>query len=428
MNERSFIDRALLKEIVLEQKSLFVEYDTGVPRLQLNQTLKTLEIGLVTIITGIRRCGKSTLLAQVAQHVGFAHVHYLNFEDERLVSFDVSQFNLLLEIFYELNDDKQAIFLFDEIQVIPGWERFIRRLHDQKNKIIITGSNANLLSQELGTKLTGRHIDIPLFPFDFLEYLQFKEHDFTTDDILHTKKRAHLQKFFDNYLTDGGMPSYLKSQDRAVLSSVYEDILYRDIFQRYRIHDTRLFRELSLYLLSNITSSVSYTQLKEYFHIGSTNTVINYINHLENSYLLFTVNAFSPSYKKQINTPKKIYALCNSFIDKLGFHLSDNIGVLLENLVFIKLYKTYQNVFYYRTQNNLEVDFLVYNNPKQAQLIQVTHSLSNPRTRERELKALNTAMDELQLTSGLILTTSETETISKNITVLPVYQWLLCSI
>lgn len=162
-----------------------------------------------------------------------------------------------------------------------------------------------MFSRELGTKLTGRHIDIELFPFSFVEYLNFKEYRASPDDIFSTEQRTVLEKFFNAYLMEGGFPGYLKYQDRAILEGIYEDILFRDIFQRHKINDIRLFRELALYLMSNVTSAISYTKLKDYFQLGSTNTVINYISYLEECYLIFVVNAFSPAYKKQVNSPKK---------------------------------------------------------------------------------------------------------------------------
>jgi len=354
-------------------------------------------------------------------------VHYLNFEDERLVAFNVTMFNTLLEVFYEVNG-QHNIFIFDEIQVVEDWERFVRRLHNSSKKIFITGSNASLLSQELGTKLTGRHLDLELFPFSFCEFLNFKRYQFHPDDFYRTEKRSELHRYFNEYLTEGSMPIYLQIRQRDVLNRLYEDIIIRDVIQRYQIDNTKLFRELTLYLLSNSTSAIVYSKLKQYFHLGSVNTVIKYLGYLENSYFLFVINPFSPSFKKQINAPKKIYNICNAFIDKIGFHLSENRGVLLENMVFLQLRRYFKNIYYYKTQNDLEVDFLVYDTLDNIQLIQVTWSMSDAKTRNREVSALIKTMDETKINQAWILTESETETIAienKTIHVLPVYQWLL---
>jgi len=431
MNEQKILNRSLLKEIVLEQKQELRNMPRGVPRAQLTPVADFFRSSSqILIIQGVRRCGKSTLLAQFLDALSPQSpipVHYLNFEDERLVSFDISLFNLLLEIFYEVNG-KQTLFFFDEIQIVEGWERFVRRLHNSNNQILITGSNANLLSQELGTKLTGRHVDLELFPFSYTEFLKYKHYQYNENQFHLTEKRSELHQYFSEYLKEGGMPTYLQSRRRAVLSSLYEDILIRDIVQRYRIDNIKLFRELTLYLLSNSTGAITYSKLKDYFHLGSVNTVIKYLGYLESCYFLFLISPFSPSFKKQVNAPKKIYVICNAFIDKIGFHLTDNHGVLLENMVFLELRRRFKHIFYYKTQNNLEVDFLVYDHPKDARLIQVTWSLIDAKTKKREVSALLKAMEETHLSEAWILTEAETDLIQiegKTIHIMPVYQWAL---
>ena len=427
MNEHNQLNRAMLKEIVLEQQQGLKQLPLGTRRNQLAKLTELFDNPQIIIVQGVRRCGKSTLLSQLIDTLNLQNVHYLNFEDERLVSFNVSMFNTLLEIFYEVNGNHN-LFIFDEIQIIDNWERFIRRLHESGKKIFITGSNASLLSQELGTKLTGRHLDIELFPFSFDEFLNFKGYTFQENDFYLTEKRSELHKYFAEYLVDDGFPLYLQNKRRDILSSLYEDIIIRDVVQRYQVDNPKTFRELTLYLLSNSTSPITYSKLKEYFHLGSVNTVIKYLGYLENCYFLFTINSFSPSFKKQINAPKKIYTICNAFIDKIGFHLSENRGVLLENLVFLELRRRFKNIFYYKTQNNLEVDFLVYDSPLNPYLFQVSWSLANPKTRDREVSALIKAMQETNINEAWILTESESETLSvenKIIHVIPVYQWLL---
>jgi len=427
MNEQNILNRSLLKEVVLEQQQEILQAPRGVPRDKLAELNTFSATPQVVIIQGVRRCGKSTLLAQFLDTLPTPACHYLNFEDERLVSFDVSWFSQLLEVFYEVNG-KLDLFLFDEIQVVEGWEQFVRRLHNSGNKIIITGSNANLLSEELGTKLTGRHLNSELFPFSFSEFLRYREHQHEERDVYSAEKRSELHRHFADYLIKGGIPIYLQTGLRQVLSSLYEDIIIRDILQRYRIDNGKLFRELAIYLVSNSTSPLTYTKLKEYFHLGSVNTVIKYLGYLENCYLLFFINPFSPSFKKQINAPKKVYVICNAFIDKIGFHLTDNRGVLLENCVFLELRRRFKAIFYYKTHNNLEVDFLVQDESGHAQLFQVSWSLVDAKTRNRELAALSKAMEETGIQEGWILTQAETETINldgKVIYVVPVYQWLL---
>lgn len=427
MNEQNKISRSVIKEVVIEQKAELPMLPRGVPREQLPHALKLFNTKQILIIQGVRRCGKSTLLFQIIDALNLQDFHYLNFEDERLVSFDVTMFNLLLEVLYEVNG-KQTIFFFDEIQVIPDWERFVRRLHNSGNKIIITGSNASLLSQELGTKLTGRHIDMELFPFSFREYLSYHHFKYHADDFHNTEKRSELIRYFNQYLYDGGIPIYLDNPLREVLSSIYEDIIMRDVVIRYKIDHPKTFRELALYLTTNCTSSITYQKLKDYFKVGSVNTISKYIFYLENTYFLFLVNAFSASYKKQINTPKKTYIISNAFVDKIGFNISNKEGALLENLVFLHIRQHFKNIFYVKTKNNLEVDFYVYNDINEAHLIQVAWSIANTKTREREINALVSASKECSAKHYLILTLTESETIVTDdieINVVPIYQWLL---
>lgn len=191
----------------------------------------------------------------------------------------MENFNLLLEVLYEINGT-QRIFFFDEIQVIEGWERFVRRLHNAGHKVVISGS-ATLLSQELGTKLTGRHINLELFPFSFKEYLSAKNLSVHPNDFSITEKRAQPLKHFDEYLYSGGFPTYIYNPIRETILSLYEDIILRDVVQRYNIDNIKMFRELALYLTSNATSSMSYHNLKEHFNLGSVNTIIKYMGYSE---------------------------------------------------------------------------------------------------------------------------------------------------
>ncbi len=430
MNAQTPLARSVLKDVVLEQKDELAILPRGSKRERLSRLIQLFDSKQIVIIQGVRRCGKSTLLMQLIDALNLQNAHYLNFEDERLVSFDVSMFNLLLEVLYEVNGN-QTVFLFDEIQVIPDWERFVRRLHNSGKKIVITGSNASLLSQELGTKLTGRHVDIELFPFSFYEYLSYKKHQYHPDDLHKTLERSKLIQHFNHYLVDGGIPVYLDSPYRETLSGIYEDIIMRDVVKRYNIDNPKTFREIALYLTTNCTSSITYQKLKNHFKMGSVNTVSKYLGYLENSYFLFIVNPFSASYKKQINAPKKTYIISNAFVDKIGFNISNKEGALLENLVFLHLRDHYENIFYFKTKNNLEVDFFVYNTIDQPRLIQVSWSIANPKTREREINALVKAAQETTVKQCWILTHSESERIiidDLKINVMPVYQWLLESI
>jgi len=375
----------------------------------------------------VRRCGKSTLLNQVISDHYKDGVYYLNFEDERLVDFTVEDFNDLYEVFLELYGEKK-VFFFDEIQNIPKWEMFVRRMQGKGCKFFITGSNASLLSKELGTKLSGRNINIELFPFSFREFLSFKGVQPSKNGLFLTVERAALKKHFSEYLQHGGMPEYLKYQDQILLKRVYEDILYRDIVARYGIKQVKPLRELGLYLLSNIGGTFSYNNLKKVLGLGSMNTIKSFADYLENSYLIFLISKFSYSLKEQFVALKKIYCIDNGLAESIAFQFSKNKGKFLENLVFLELKRTGAEIYYYKTTNNLEVDFLVKTGKKDMKLIQVADNLDTDKTRQIEINSLARAMEELKQKEALILTDDTEDDLKiegKRIKAMPFYKWLL---
>ncbi len=421
------MDKNFLKEIIINQRQNFQASIPGIIREKLIKIETFLNLPHTIIISGLRRSGKSTLLRQITHHYfKDQDYYYLSFEDERLLNFSVENFNDLYEIFIELYGDKK-VFCFDEIQNIDRWENFVRRMQDTGTKFIITGSNSSLLSKELGSKLTGRHIVTTLFPFSFQEYLTFKDIFVTDKSFYITGEKVQLKKEFLIYLQNGGIPEFIKYQDQIILKKIYEDILFRDILTRYEIKDLKTFRELAFYLLTNTTQLFSYNKLKNLFQVGSVNTIKNYVEYLENSYLFFTLNKFSFSLKEQAIANKKIYCIDNGFIETLGFNFSKNTGKYLENLVFLNLKKAEKEIYYYKTANNLEVDFLI-KEKDEYHLIQVSETIINPDTRNRELRALFTAMQEVKIKKALLLTLDEEETILEKdleILVMPVYRWVL---
>jgi predicted AAA+ superfamily ATPase len=330
---------------------------------------------------------------------------------------------LCIELFGE-----RKVFFFDEIQNVKKWEMFVRRMQERGFKFFVTGSNASLLSKELATKLTGRTVMLELYPFSFNEYLTFKGYSLDRSNLFLTQERGKIKRLFNEYLEKGGMPEYLKYKEDTVLKRVYEDILYRDIVARYEIKEIKALRELGFYLLSNIGNLFSYNKLKGALGLGSVNTVKSYAEYLENAFLIFPVNVFSYSLKQQFIAPKKIYCIDNGLANAISFRFSKNQGSFLENLVFLELKRRYPEIYYYKTRNNLEVDFLLKEAGTTKALIQVTQSLSNIQVRQRELKALGLAMEELKLNKAIILTEEEEEQIrlkNKIIQVKPVYKWLL---
>lgn len=412
------INKNIIREVVLEQNELFRKKGVYLQRFFYEDALKTKKI---FIITGIRRCGKSTLLKQIAEN--YKDFYYLNFEDERLLNFKNDNFNDLLEVFMDLHGE-QKIVLFDEIQYIKGWEKFISRLFVNGYKIFITGSNANLLSRELGTALTGRYLKTELFPFSFKEYLQYNN---LNDKHETTKDRVALKKHFSDYLDYGGFPEVLLSKNREELQQLYQDVLVRDLLVRFKIKDEKAFRELVLYLFSNIGAPLSFNNLKKILNFKSVTQVRNYIAYLEEAYLVFLLYKYDHSLKKQIINDKKIYGIDAGMIKAVSFRFSENSSRYLENLVFLQLKRQKKEIYYHKESG--ECDFVIREGLKIVQAIQVTDNL-NPGNSERELNGLVSALKKHNLKEGLILTSDmETEQVLDGfkIKIMPIWKWLLLS-
>lgn len=422
------MNRSLLTEIVQEQRQVLQTISSGTKRERLDDVLKVLDLPHVVAITGMRRCGKSTLMLQALKQAFSDQVYYLDFEDERLIDFEVSDFNLLYEIFIELYGE-QRVFFFDEIQIVDQWESYLRRMYKANNKFIISGSSAELLSSELSTKLTGRHVAIELLPFSFREFLNFSGSSVDASKPILTKERGLLKKAFNAYLQDGGIPEYLKYKDPIIIKGIYENILYKDVIARYEIKAIKALRELSLWLISNPGSLISYSKLKNILQLGSINTVKNYIHYLENAYLVFTLDKYDYSVGSQTVSQKKVYAIDTGLMGAIGFQFSKNLGKYLENIVYLELRRRNNfDLYYYKTKADLEVDFCLRQGRKIISLIQVTEHLNDSKTREREIQALSSAMDELKMQKSLVITLDHSEEINigkKKIQVVSIVNWLL---
>ena len=416
---------SILAPALKEQYQAFMARDHGIQREILKTIKKIITTPQVTVITGLRRVGKSTLLAQIATKYLKNNFYFVNFEDERLINFQVQDFDFLHETLISLFG-KKKIFLFDEVQNVPGWERFVRRLHDQGYKFIVTGSNASLLSQELGTRLTGRSIRVELFPFSFQEYLRFKKIKAPSSKVLTTKQRGQLHKHANDCLLLGGIPDALKYKQLEIHKTLYDDVLYRDIATRYKLDNTKNLKELSFYLISNISNLISFNKLKQLLKLGSVNTIKSYINYLEDSWLFFVLNKYAHSVKEQQIAAKKIYNIDTGLTNSVGFNFSQNKGKLMENIVYLQLRKKYQHIYYYKTCQGYEIDFFL---PKENIFIQVSQHLDTKETQEREVRSIIAATQEQGQTKNLIIITeNEKDTITKNgsqIKIIPLYQWLL---
>jgi uncharacterized protein len=397
------LSKLVIAQVVKFQKERLAKMDKGLDRKVTGyENLSTHAF----IITGIRRCGKSTLLKQI-NAISSAQSIYLNFEDPRLAGFDLDDFNRLHEL-----GTKQSIthYFFDELQQIDKWENFVRFRLDEGYRIFITGSNATMLSKELGTKLTGRHISKELFPFSYSEYLEFT----------HQKP---VEKSSLSYITSGGFPEFLKTGLTEVLMQTFNDIIIRDIALRYNIKNTTLLQQLAVWLVSNVSKPFTGNSLKKTFQIGSSSTVMEYLSYFVDSYLFFFVPRFSFSAKVQLVNPKKIYCIDNGFINTNSVSFSDDKGRLLENMVFLFLRRQTPEIYYFLEKK--ECDFVVFKEKKLNGLYQVCWQLDT-NTMDREISGLMEAMNYFDVNLGTIITLSQTDLFHINgkiIEVHPFYQW-----
>ena len=415
------MDKNLLRTVIADQEYYFEQAKGSVKREFPANFRVAPEI---VIITGIRRCGKSTLLQQIRTGQSEKD-YYINFDDERLMSFKVDNFQLLIEVFHELFGE-QKTFYFDEIQNVEQWERFIRRLHDTGNKVYITGSNARMLSRELGTHLTGRYLSCELYPFSFREFVLLKNPRVLGENLYKTSVKAEVVSLFHDYLHNGGFPNFIKTGDELALKTLYENILYRDIMVRNNITNEKQIRELVAYFAGNYARLSTNSELAGIIGVKNASTVKKYIGFLADSYLVFQTNKYDYSVSKQILNPKKTYFIDNGLVRRIGFSFSDNSGHLLENLVFIELLRRGKKIYYHKKK--LECDFVLVEDNTVTHAIQVCHVFSSEKVKQREINGLLEAMNAYNLQKGLIITDDTEEEITndnKKISILPAWKWLL---
>jgi predicted AAA+ superfamily ATPase len=416
------ISREILRELVAQQKIQIGKGGDFVPRSILHHVLDAFRDNRVLILSGIRRCGKSTLLKQIMQ--GKKKYCYVNFEDERLLNFRAEEFGILNEVLMEVYGTPETYF-FDEIQNIDRFETFVRRLQDEGKKVVITGSNASLLSREFGTRLTGRYKLFEVYPFSFAEFLRFRAMDLREDSRYIPEEKVSLISAFRDYTESGGMPEYVRNLDSDYIRTLYDNILYRDIISRYSIRRQRLVRELVGILSSAIALPFTYNSLKKSLGLKNAITVKEYIGYLSGAYLFFELPRFDYSVRKQLNSPKKIYVIDPAFCQITGFSLSPNRGRILENIVYIELRRRGREVYYYAKDR--ECDFVIKEGRRIADAIQVCHEL-NDENSDREIGGLQEAMAEFGLKEGTILT-SDQEDVRRSggtiIVIRPAWKWLL---
>jgi predicted AAA+ superfamily ATPase len=383
--------------------------------------------GLV-VLQGVRRCGKSTFAVNCFNE----KFVYINFDDERLQELQAKDLNNLLMASYELFGSDLDCFIFDEIQNIEGWELFATRLEKTK-KIIITGSNANLLSKELATHLTGRYFSLTLYPFSFREFVTLIEGTPEVDtEHLSTKGIGQLRALLQRYLQEGGFPDVQKF-GRLYSQTIYSDIIAKDILQRRKLRAPELFKRFSRYVISNYAQEISLGKLGKYLGVKDPHTTAKYLSYLEETYLTIALSRYFHKLKAQLVTNKKTYTIDSGLINTTAFSPTPSLGALFENIVFLELlrqrdYRKSFNQLYFWQGPKCEVDFLVRSDNRFKSALQVSMDLSNPQTLEREKKALLAVHKALNPGNYIIVNDSLDEILHEGeikIVLVPLWKWLL---
>ena len=415
-----------LLPIVAEQKEEFLSEDFAsfCPREEERQI--DLKSHLAQVVIGVRRSGKSTMCRKVLREAN-VKAAYVNFDDERLAKTQTSDLNNILEALYIVYGDFQYLFL-DEVQNIEGWPLFVNRLLRQKMHLIVTGSNAKLLSNELTTHLTGRHHKITLVPFSFEEYARMKQLD---TQALTTKGQAAVKRELNTYLMNGGLPELLIEKDsQGYIMALLEAIIKRDITLRFKVRYPEVLQRLATYLIDNFAQEYNATTIAELLGV-SDHTIDTYCGYLQEAFLLLVLKKFSYKSRERIRD-SKIYVIDNAFIsNRTNTFSTENLGWRLENAIYIELLhrasKRFADVFYYRDRT-FEIDFIVAKDGVVEELYQVCYDMTNEKTRKREVNSLLQGATKFHCSNLTILTFDEQETITEGdytIQVKSASQWLL---
>jgi len=391
---------------------------------------KWLSSDLIKVVLGPRRAGKSVFSFMMLKRKSFM---YFNFDDEVLATLGGISTDELMRELHAIYGDVKTIF-FDEIQNLPNWELFVNRLHRLGYNLVLTGSNAQLLSMELATHLTGRHMPIEILPFDFKEFLNANKFKADFSEYLLPEKHGELLKLMDKYLISGGFPEVVVDNldARDYLDVLLDSLLFKDVIKRHRVKFSTQISNLSVHLINNFASLYTLNKLKKALNLKSVTTIEKYIGYLQESYLLFSLSLFSPKSTERLKSPKKVYVIDNGFITAKAVQHSPDNGKLMENLVFMELikkgYKPNRELFYYKTRNDREIDFVLKKEAVVTELVQVTYDSTSIEVEEREVKALVEAGHELGVTVLTVITWNEKREVQKdglNIRFIPLWEWLV---
>lgn len=391
---------------------------------------KWMSSDLIKVILGPRRAGKSVFALMLLKDQSFS---YFNFDDESLrveEKIDLDELMTELKLVY---GETKYIF-FDEIQNLPNWELFVNRLHRGGYNLILTGSNASLLSKELATHLTGRHIPIEILPFSFIEILKAKQYEAAADKLLLPDEKAKLLGILNEYMMNGGYPEVvIKSVDpHGYLDVLFDAVLFKDVVKRHKVRFSEQIDNLGSYLINNVSSQYGAKKLANVLGFKSEVTLENYIGYLNEAYLLFFLKRHSTKVGMRLRSSKKTYVVDNGFVTAKAVQHSPDTGRLMENLVFMELvkrgYQPNRDLFYYKTRNDREIDFVLKEGYKITELMQVAYESTNQEVEEREVKALVEAAKELNVERLIVITWNEKREVNKDgmtIVFKPLYEWLL---
>lgn len=434
------IDKNQILEILEDWNFWSKELDSGSKREDyINLASKFLKPNVILSFIGVRRSGKSYLMRQLAKKliengIGKNRILIINFEDRRFTEFSLETLENIYETYLvNLNPEDGPYVFLDEIHKVDKWEKWARTMHElNKAKIIVSGSSSELMSGELATVLTGRHLDINVFPLSFEEFICFKGLEIKNKLDL-VSKRLEIKKLLKEYIEFGGFPEVVLNKEKKILLLTYfEDILTEDIEKRYKVREGRKLRALAKFYLTNISNSVTFNSLKKYLEL-SVDTIEKFSSYFERNNLLFFIKAFSFKVKEQEKTARKIYSIDVGISNAIGFRFSSDIGRLYENIIAIELKKrTMQNpnfeIFYWKNVKHEEVDFVLKEGLKVRQLIQACYNPGDIKTKEREIKSLLKCSEELKCNNLLVITEDkygEEKIKNKKIKYIPLWRWLL---
>ena len=377
----------------------------------------------IKLITGPRRSGKSTQALLMLQGKNFA---YLNFDDNALLS----RWNE--EVVMAMLDDVYPAYdylLLDEVQNLDNWDLWVSKLYRNGVNMVITGSNAKLLSSEMATVLTGRYIQVEMLPFSLAEVFEWNGMNL---GAVSDEDAVRALRMMDDYLRNGGYPETVEARSitQGYLSTLFDSIVWKDVAKRHRVRNVNDLNNLAMYLVSNFCNPLSYNSVAMDLGFASVATTKKFMGYLNEPYLFFYLSRYNNKLKLMKNAPQKVYLVDNGFVSAKAFSLSDNLGRLLENQVFVELlrrgYNTERSLFYYRSRNDKEVDFVTRDGNRIESLIQVCYDLSSPKTEKREVDSLIECAAELQCDRLVIVTWGEERVIEKDgyrIEVMPVRKW-----